>query len=76
MHSPNKTFPDVKIALLFTSMAVSIIENLFLKYIGFDNELVCEKCGSKKVNILEIEQNKFIAICESCKYEKELEFIE
>ena len=76
VHSPNKTFPDVKIALLFTSMAVSIIENLFLKYIGFDNELVCEKCGSKKVNILEIEQNKFIGICESCKYEKELEFIE
>ena len=33
VHSPNKTFPDVKIALLFTSMAVSIIENLFLKYI-------------------------------------------
>ena len=57
-------------------MAVSIIENLFLKYIGFDNELVCENCGSKKVNILEIEQNKFIGICESCKYEKELEFIE
>jgi hypothetical protein len=76
VHSPNKTFPDVKIALLFTSMAVSIIENLFLKYIRFDNELVCEKCGSKKVNILEIEQNKFIGICESCKYEKELEFIE
>lgn len=76
VHSPNKTFPDVKIALLFTSMAVSLIENLFLKYIGFDDELVCEKCGSKKVNIIEIHENKFIAICESCKHEKDLELIE
>lgn len=76
VHSPHKTFPDVKIALLFTCMAVSLIENLFLKYVGFDNELACEKCGSKKVNIIETGQNRFIAVCESCKFEEELEYFE
>ncbi|TSJ46647.1 hypothetical protein [Fluviicola chungangensis] len=76
VHSPNKTYPDVKIALLFTSMAVSLLENLFLKYIGFDNEPVCAICGSKKISIIETIPNKFIAICESCKNEEEMELIE
>lgn len=76
VHSPNKTYPDVKIALLFTSMAVSLLENLFLKHIGFDSEPNCIKCGSKKINIVEIEKDKFLAICESCKNEEEIELIE
>lgn len=75
VHSPNKTYPDVKIALLFTSSVVSLIENLFLKYIGFDNEPVCPKCGSKKIEIIEF-NNKIIAICKSCENEEELEIID
>lgn len=76
VHSSNKNYPDVKIALLFTSMAVSLLENLFLKYIGFDDEPVCNVCGSKKINIVEITEQKFITICESCKYEEEIELTE
>ncbi|HEY5588495.1 MAG TPA: hypothetical protein VIK86_06010, partial [Candidatus Paceibacterota bacterium] len=49
VHSPNKTYPDVKIALLFTSALVSLFENLFLKYLGFDNEIACSECGSKNI---------------------------
>ena len=75
VHSPNKTYPDVKIALLFTSSVVSLLENLFFKYIGFDNEQVCPKCGSKKIEIIEI-NNKIIAICKSCENEEELEIID
>lgn len=75
VHSPNKTYPDVKIALLFTSSVVSLLENLFFKYIGFDNEPVCPKCGSKKIEINEI-NNKIIAICKSCENEEELEIID
>lgn len=71
VHSPNKTYPDVKIALLFTSSVVSLLENLFFKYIGFDNEPVCPKCGSKKIDIIEL-NNKIIAICKSCENEEEL----
>lgn len=75
VHSPNKTYPDVKIALLFTSSVVSLLENLFFKYIGFDNEPVCPKCGSKKIEIIEL-NNKIIAICKSCENEEELEIID
>jgi transcription elongation factor Elf1 len=57
-------------------MAVSLLENLFLKYLGFDNEPVCNVCGSKKISIVETTQNKFITICESCKNEEEIELIE
>lgn len=76
VHSPNKTFPDVKIGLLFTSAAVSLLENLFFKHLGFDIEPVCYNCGSKKIDIVEIENNKFVAICKSCKNEEELELTE
>jgi len=76
VHSPNKTYPDVKITLLFTSAVISLLENLFLKYIGFDNEPTCSNCGSKKIDIVEIENNKFIAICKSCENKEELELVE
>src|SRR5690606_37768419 len=76
VHSPNKTFPDVKIGLLFTSAAISLLENLFFKHLGFDNEPVCSNCGSKKIDIIEIVNNKFVAICKSCENQKELELIE
>lgn len=75
VHSPSKTYPDVKIALLFTSAIVSLLENLFFKYIGFDNEPVCPKCGSKKIEIIELNK-KIIAKCKSCENEEELEIID
>lgn len=75
VHSPNKTYPDVKIALLFTSAAVSLLENLFFKHLGFDNEPVCSNCGSKQIDVAEIANNKFVAICKSCKNEEELELV-
>ena len=76
VHSPNKTYPDVKIALLFTSMAVSLLENLFLKHIGFDNEPACKVCGSKKMGIIQVDSNTVIATCNSCNYEEAIEFTE
>ena len=72
VHSPNKSYPDVKIALLFTSALVSLFENLFLKYIGFDNELACRECGSKNIELFESENNTLIAVCKSCNSEEVL----
>jgi len=70
VHSPNKTYPDVKIALLFTSSVVSLIENLFFKYIGFDNEFACPECGSKNIEFLEGDNDELIALCKSCDHEE------
>lgn len=70
VHSPNKTYPDVKIALLFTSALVSLFENLFLKFIGFDNELTCSECGSKNIEFIEGENEILIAVCNSCNNEE------
>lgn len=72
VHSPNKTFPDVKIALLFTSALVSLFENLFLKYIGFDNEVACKECGSKNIELFEGDNETLIAVCKSCDNEEVL----
>ena len=72
VHSPNKTYPDVKIALLFTSAAVSLLENLFYKYLGFDSELNCSECGSKNLDFFEIENGGLIAKCKSCGTEQSL----
>lgn len=72
VHSPNKTYPDVKIALLFTSALVSLFENLFYKYIGFDNEFVCNECGSKNIEFIESENEIVTAICKSCSKEEVL----
>jgi hypothetical protein len=72
VHSPNKTYPDVKIALLFTSALVSLFENLFLKYIGFDNEISCKECGSKNIELFEGENETLIAVCKSCNNEEVL----
>ena len=70
VHSPNKTYPDVKIALLFTSALVSLFENLFLKFIGFDNEFACSECGSKNIEFIEGENEILIAVCNSCNNEE------
>lgn len=70
VHSQNKTFPDVKIALLFTSSVVSLFENLFYKYLGFDNEPKCIKCGSKQIEIYQLSENKYIERCLFCENEE------
>ncbi|MEI8224788.1 MAG: hypothetical protein WCG82_02575 [Bacteroidota bacterium] len=72
VHSPNKTYPDVKIGLLFTSAVVSLFENLFLKYIGFDSEFACIECGSKNIEIIEGENESLSAVCKSCNHEEVL----
>ena len=33
VHSQNKKYPDAKIALLFTSSTISLLENLFFKHL-------------------------------------------
>jgi len=70
VHSPNKTYPDVKIALLFTSALVSLFENLFYKYIGFDNEFVCSECGSKNIEFIDGANCELIAVCKSCNHKE------
>jgi len=76
VHSHNKTYPDVKIALLFTSCVVSLLENLFYKYLGFDNEQACSECGSKQIDFLETEDGNLIEQCKTCGKEELIEYIE
>lgn len=52
VHSPNKNIPDAKICLLFCCSAVSVMQNLFLKYLGYDNEPKCPECKSMDYEIL------------------------
>ena len=66
VHSQNKSFPDVKIALLFTSATVSLFQSLFLKYVGFDGELTCRECGSKRLEYLANIGGQWVLQCESC----------
>ncbi|WP_417544923.1 hypothetical protein [Marinobacter sp.] len=70
VHSPNKNVPDAKICLLFACSAVSVIQNIFLKYLGFDNEPKCPECKSMDFDITDGENpEKFILICKSCGHE-------
>lgn len=76
VHSQNKKYPDAKIALLFTSAVVSLIENLFYKHLGFDQELACSECGSLQIEFLELEPNKIKQICRTCEHEEIIIFSE
>lgn len=76
VHSQNKKYPDAKIALLFTSAVVSLIENLFYKYLGFDQELACSECGSLQIEFLEYEKDKIKQICKKCEHEENIIFAE
>jgi hypothetical protein len=70
VHSPNKNVPDAKICLLFACSAVSVIQNIFLKYLGFDNEPRCPECKSMDYDITEGgSPEEFILICNSCGHE-------
>lgn len=67
VHSPNKNIPDAKICLLLTCSAVSLIQNLFLKYLGFDSEPKCSVCKSMDFEILVSEDSEeALFSCNSC----------
>lgn len=67
VHSSNKNLPDAKICLLLTCTAVSLIQNLFLKFIGFDNEIKCPNCHSLKSEIYESEEDSQLhVVCGEC----------
>lgn len=72
VHSPNKNIPDAKICLLFTCAAVSMFQNLYLKFSGFDAELKCPKCKSMDFNLQETDDKVFIMLCSHCDYEEAL----
>lgn len=67
VHSPNKNIPDAKICLLFTCSAVSVIQNLFFKYLGFDDEPRCPECKSMDYDITgEGDSGELVLNCNSC----------
>lgn len=67
VHSSNKNMPDAKICLLLTCTAVSLIQNLFLKFIGFDNEIKCPNCHSFNSDIFESEvDHQLHVVCGEC----------
>ncbi len=74
VHSPNKNIPDAKICLLFTCTAVSIFQNLYLKYLGFDAEQKCPECKSMDFNLHTNENNiSIIMLCNDCGYEQAMD---
>lgn len=76
VHSQNKKYPDAKIALLFTSSTVSLIENLFFKHLGFDHEVACSECGSLQMEIIEYEKDIIKQVCRKCAHEEIINFEE
>lgn len=67
VHSSNKNMPDAKICLLLTCTAVSLIQNLFLKFIGFDSEIKCPTCHGLRTEIYESEEDSQLHIvCSEC----------
>ncbi|NPE56559.1 hypothetical protein HLB25_14320 [Dickeya dadantii] len=67
VHSSNKNLPDAKICLLLTCTAVSLIQNLFLKFIGFDREVKCPNCHSLTTDIYESEEDNQLHVkCQEC----------
>lgn len=71
VHSPNKNIPDAKICLLFTCSAVSVIQNLFLKYLGFDNEPKCPACKSMDYELISNDDDEEVVLsCNACGYKE------
>jgi hypothetical protein len=48
----------------------SLLENLFFKYIGFDQELACPECGSLQMEFIEFEKDKLKQVCQKCEHEE------
>lgn len=74
VHSSGKNIPDAKICLLFTCSVVSIFQNLFLKYLGFDSEPKCPECKSMDLEFISSEDESTIFLrCNICGYEEEVQ---
>lgn len=74
VHSPNKNIPDAKICLLFTCSVVSIFQNLYLKYLGFDSEPKCPECKSMDFDLLSTDQDSIIIMhCNTCGHEEDIQ---
>jgi Zn ribbon nucleic-acid-binding protein len=74
VHSSSRNIPDAKICLLLTCSVVSIFENLFFKYIGFDAEPKCPECNSMDYELISSEDESTIFLrCNSCGYEEEIQ---
>jgi Zn ribbon nucleic-acid-binding protein len=70
VHSPNRNIPDAKICLLFACTIVSIFQNLYLKYLGFDAEKKCPECKSMDVDFHSSDGEILIMICKECGHEE------
>ncbi|RYE38265.1 MAG: hypothetical protein EOP48_27365 [Sphingobacteriales bacterium] len=67
VHSSTKNLPDAKIGILFVSTVVSLMENLFLKHLGYDHDLVCSDCQSRDYELSgSDETNDLHFVCNSC----------
>lgn len=67
VHSSNKNMPDAKICLLLTCTAVSVIQNLFFKFLGYDNEIKCQNCHSLESDVFESEDDgQLHVVCREC----------
>jgi hypothetical protein len=74
VHSPNKNIPDAKICLLFTCSAITVIQNLFLKHLGFDNEPKCPSCKSMDYELIGDEGEKGVIFsCNACGHKETME---
>ncbi|WP_293302507.1 hypothetical protein [Pedobacter sp. UBA4863] len=70
VHSAYKNFPDCKICIILAASTVSIFENLFMKYIGFDLEPRCPNCGSMSLEIYSGKtENELIEHCTKCDFD-------
>ncbi|MFH0785686.1 MAG: hypothetical protein V2B20_27580, partial [Pseudomonadota bacterium] len=76
VHSPNRNIPDAKICLLFTCTTVSIFQNLYLKYLGFDSEQKCPECKSMNLDFQTTDNDLLITLCHECGHEEVTELKE
>ena len=71
VHSPNRNIPDAKICLLFTCSIVSVIQNLYLKHLGFDSEPKCSECKSLDYEFHGTDNDLvLVMLCNSCGHEE------
>ncbi len=75
VHSPNKNIPDAKICLLFTCATVSMFQNLYLKFLGFDAEQKCRECKSMDFNLLTTDDKIFTMLCNVCGHEEAVQLV-
>ena len=74
VHSSSRNIPDAKICLLFTCSVVSIFQNLFFKYLGFDSEPKCPECKGMDYEFISSEnESKIFMHCNICDYEEEIQ---